>query len=88
MKHTFIFCVAALVAGAGVTENGALFSYHANWEAPGRWSVEIMTKKRRLMHCCCMPASTFPPAGRFPWITLPTRRMNPCNPQDFISIRP
>ena len=26
----------------------ALFSYHANWEAPGRWSVEILTPKHRL----------------------------------------
>lgn len=34
--------------GAGVCENGALFSYHANWVAPGRWVVEILTKKHRL----------------------------------------
>lgn len=35
--------------GAGVTETGALFSYHADWEAPGRWVIEILTKKRRLI---------------------------------------
>jgi len=40
---------ASVFAGAGVTENGALFSYQANWEAPGRWSVEILTKKHRLI---------------------------------------
>lgn len=34
-------------AGAGRTEQGALFSYHADWEAPGRWWVEILTRKRR-----------------------------------------
>ena len=36
-------------SGAGRTEKGALFSYQANWEAPGRWSVEILTHKRRLI---------------------------------------
>ncbi len=36
-------------AGAGKTKTGSLFNYQANWEAPGRWSVEIMTNKRRLI---------------------------------------
>lgn len=35
-------------AGAGVAKNGALFSYQGNWTAPGRWVVEILTKKHRL----------------------------------------
>lgn len=39
----------SIFAGAGTTENGALFSYHANWEAPGRWGVEVLTKKHRLI---------------------------------------
>ncbi|GFI30370.1 hypothetical protein IMSAGC013_01760 [Lachnospiraceae bacterium] len=34
-------------AGAGISEKGALFSYQANWEAPGRWAVEVLTAKRR-----------------------------------------
>lgn len=38
-----IFC------GAGVSELGALFSYQANWNAPGRWSVEFLTKNHRLI---------------------------------------
>lgn len=38
----------AVYAGAGRTERGALFSYCANWTAPGRWAVEVMTKKHRL----------------------------------------
>lgn len=38
----------SVYAGAGVTEQGALFSYQANWTAPGRWSVEILTTKHRL----------------------------------------
>lgn len=35
-------------SGAGVTKSGALFSYQANWSAPGRWVVEILTKNHRL----------------------------------------
>jgi predicted dehydrogenase len=40
---------ASNFAGAGVTKDGALFSYHSNWNAPGRWGVEILTDKRRLI---------------------------------------
>ena len=36
-------------AGAGKTKSGALFCYQANWEAPGRWAVEILTNRRRLI---------------------------------------
>ena len=39
----------SIFAGAGIAENGALFSYQANWEAPGRWGVEVLTKKHRLI---------------------------------------
>ena len=41
--------VASIFVGAGITNQGALFSYHANWEAPGRWGVEIFTRKHRLI---------------------------------------
>ena len=40
--------LASAFAGAGVTEHGALFSYQANWAAPGRWGVEILTRRHRL----------------------------------------
>lgn len=40
---------AARFAGAGTTERGVFFSYHADWEAPGRWGVEVMTRKRRFI---------------------------------------
>ncbi|KUO70130.1 MAG: myo-inositol 2-dehydrogenase [Desulfosporosinus sp. BRH_c37] len=40
---------ATIYAGAGRVQNGALFSYQANWEAPGRWGVEILTRKHRLI---------------------------------------
>ena len=39
----------SIYAGAGVSENGALFSYNANWESAGRWGVEILTPKRKLI---------------------------------------
>ena len=37
-----------IYAGAGISDKDALFSYQANWDAPGRWSVEILTNKHRL----------------------------------------
>jgi predicted dehydrogenase len=40
---------AAVFTGSGVAKGGALFSYHANWAAPGRWGVEVLTRKRRLI---------------------------------------
>lgn len=40
---------ASIFAGAGITEKGALFSYQANWESPGRWGAEILTRKHRLI---------------------------------------
>jgi predicted dehydrogenase len=38
---------SAVFSGAGITTNGALFNYGANWESAGRWSVEILTKENR-----------------------------------------
>ena len=40
---------AAVFTGSGRSKSGALFSYHANWAAPGRWGVEVLTRKRRLI---------------------------------------
>jgi len=40
---------ASIFAGAGISEKGSLFSYQANWEAPGRWVLELLTKKHRLI---------------------------------------
>lgn len=39
----------SIYAGAGVSDRKALFSYHANWESAGRWSLEIMTAKNKLI---------------------------------------
>ncbi|NBW64683.1 gfo/Idh/MocA family oxidoreductase [bacterium] len=40
---------AAVFVGAGVTDRGVLFSYHANWDAPGRWGLEALTSNFRLI---------------------------------------
>jgi len=39
---------AAAFTGAGQTGSGALFSYQANWSAPGRWALEVSTTHHRL----------------------------------------
>ncbi len=39
----------AVFSGAGISEKGALFAYQANWNAPGRWSLEVMTRKNKLI---------------------------------------
>ena len=38
-------------SGSGVTKAGQLFSYHADFDAPGRWRVEVNTRKHRLIFC-------------------------------------
>jgi len=42
---------SSVFSGAGVSDKEALFSYHADWEAPGRWGVEILTKKHKYIFC-------------------------------------
>ena len=42
---------ATIFSGSGITKMGALFSYHANWEAPGGWSLEVLTRKHRFIFC-------------------------------------
>ncbi len=39
----------SVFVGAGHSVNGALFSYQANWEAPGRWGVECLTRQHRVI---------------------------------------
>jgi len=36
---------SSIFVGSGISENGILFSYHADWDSVGRWGIEIMTKK-------------------------------------------
>jgi predicted dehydrogenase len=40
---------ATIFSGSGITQTRALFSYQANWEAPGRWGVEVLTRKHRFI---------------------------------------
>lgn len=40
---------AARFSGSGKTAKGALFSYQADWEAPGRWGLDLRTRERRLV---------------------------------------
>lgn len=40
---------AARFAGHGLTEAGVLFSYMADWDAPGRWAIEISSRSRRFI---------------------------------------
>ncbi|MGG2109435.1 Gfo/Idh/MocA family oxidoreductase [Lysinibacillus pakistanensis] len=37
----------SIYAGSGITEKNILFSYHANWLAPGSWKLELLTNKNR-----------------------------------------
>jgi len=39
----------AIFAGSGITENDVLFNYSANWVSAGRWGVEVLTSKRKLI---------------------------------------
>lgn len=38
---------AARFHGAGLSERGMPFVYQADWEAPGRWGVELLTRRNR-----------------------------------------
>ena len=40
---------SARFVGSGLTEHGVAFSFHGDWEAPGRWGVEVCTRERRLI---------------------------------------
>jgi len=40
---------AARFHGAGVSERGVPFVYQADWEAPGRWGVELLTCQNRYL---------------------------------------
>ena len=40
---------AARFHGAGVSERGIPFAYQADWEGPGRWGVELLTRHNRYL---------------------------------------
>lgn len=39
---------ASRYCGAGVTEDGALFSYQANWSGPGSWAITVTTENHHM----------------------------------------
>ena len=40
---------SSIFCGSGLTDKGALFSYNANWSSPGRWGLQILTRKNRIL---------------------------------------
>ena len=40
---------SARFCGSGITDKGVMFSYLSDWQAPGRWGLELMTTKRRFI---------------------------------------
>ena len=40
---------SARFCGSGITDRGVMFSYLSDWQAPGRWGLELMTAKRRFI---------------------------------------
>ncbi len=40
---------ASVFTGSGITNKNILFSYHADWESAGRWGIELLTKRHRLI---------------------------------------
>lgn len=40
---------ASRFSGAGRTQPGVTFAYYGAWDAPGRWSLEFLTSRRRLI---------------------------------------
>ena len=37
----------SIFTGSGISENNIPFTYHSNWNGPGRWAIEVSTRKRR-----------------------------------------
>ncbi|MDA8933125.1 Gfo/Idh/MocA family oxidoreductase [Candidatus Pelagibacter ubique] len=50
-KNIFWNKSPSLFCGAGKTKEGAIFSYHANWQSAGRWSLELLTAKGKYILC-------------------------------------
>jgi predicted dehydrogenase len=40
---------SARFCGSGITDKGVMFSYISDWQAPGRWGLELMTAQRRFI---------------------------------------
>ena len=40
---------SARFCGSGITDKGIMFSYLSDWQAPGRWSLELLTNQHRFI---------------------------------------
>jgi hypothetical protein len=40
---------ASAFSGSGITDIGSVFSYSANWDAPGRWGIELLSCNFRII---------------------------------------
>jgi predicted dehydrogenase len=40
---------ASKFSGFGITDQNIQFSYHSDWNAPGRWGISILTKKTKIL---------------------------------------
>lgn len=60
----------SIFIGSGISEQNIPFSYHSDWESPGRWSVEIMTNKNQYRLLPLEQLSIFD-GSNFKWRNLP-----------------
>lgn len=40
---------SSIFSGSGITEDRVSFSYHANWDAPGRWGLQVFSKNYKFI---------------------------------------
>ena len=55
--------------GFGESITGCKFSYHSDWRVPGRWSIEIATKKHKML-LCPMEELQIMKRGSFAWESI------------------
>ena len=41
----------SIYVGSGISNKGTPFSFHSNWNSPGRWNIEIMTSNHKIILC-------------------------------------
>jgi predicted dehydrogenase len=41
----------SIFVGSGISEKNVLFNYGSNWNSAGRWRIEFLTQKRKLILC-------------------------------------
>jgi hypothetical protein len=66
---------AARFHGAGISEHGIPFAYKANWEAPGRWGLELLTRQNRFL---------LSPIESLQFIPLGSHKAQPVNLDDTL----